>query len=169
MAATYEKSTETGSRFPRRALLTAATAAGLCAAGAIAAPRVVPYVEGRVEQVALGELEGVSIDAAIEAAGITRAAVQVIVIPVATLVADLGGGALGLVLGALNTAHNALAFIRASTATVDQLRDVITSWQAGVNAMPIALNAYTTADITSAETYLRALKKQMQQAQQSQQ
>jgi hypothetical protein len=164
MAATYEKPTETGSRFPRRALLTTATAAGLCAAGAIAAPRAVPYVEGRVEQAALGELEGVSIDAAIEAAEITRAAVQVIVLPVATLVSALGSGALNLVLGALAAAHNALAFIHASTTAVDQLHDVIASWQAGVSAMPIALNTYTTADITSAETYLRALKKQMQQA-----
>jgi hypothetical protein len=31
--------------------------------------------------------------------------------------------------------------------------------QADLSVLPIALNAYATADITSAETYLRALKK----------
>jgi hypothetical protein len=158
-----DKSMSNGSRFPRRALVTTAVAAGLGGAAVVAALRVVPSVEQRVEQAALGELEGVSIDAALDAAELTRAAVEVIVVPVANLVALLGSGALGLVLGTLEVAHNALAIVHASTTEVDQLHIVVASWQAGLTALPIALNAYATADITSAETYLRALKKTVQQ------
>jgi hypothetical protein len=155
----HDKSLSKRSRFPRRALVTTAAAAGLAGAAVVAAPRVIPYVEQRAEQAAIGELEGVSIDAALEAAEITRAAVEVIVVPVANLVALLGSGALGLLLGTLEVAHNALAFVHASTTEVDQLHAGIASWQAGLTALPIALHAYATADITSAETYLRALKK----------
>ena len=158
-----DKSMSKGARFPRRALITAATTAGLAGAAVVAAPRVVPSVEQRVEQAALGDLEGVSIDAALDAAQITRIAVEVIVVPVANLVALLGSGALGLVLGTLEVAHNALAFVRASTTEVDQLHAVVASWKAGLSALPISLNAYATADITSAETSLRALKKKVQQ------
>jgi hypothetical protein len=160
MESTYDTSKGTGSRFPRRALITTVVAAGLGGA-VIAAPRVVPMMEQRVEQAALGELEGVSIDAALEAAEITRAAVQVIVVPVANLVALLGRGALTLVLDMLQGAHNALAFVHISTSVIDQLHAVVASWQAGLTALPIALETYATADIKSAETYLRALKKQV--------
>jgi hypothetical protein len=145
-------------RFPRRVLVTAAAAAGLGAA-TVVAPRVAPYVEQRVEQDALGELEGVSLDAALAAAEITRAAVQVIVVPVANLVALLGHGTLGLILDTLQLAHNALEFVHVSTTVIDQLHAVVAMWQAGLTSLPIALQAYATADITSAETYLRALKK----------
>jgi hypothetical protein len=158
-----DKSMSKGSRFPRRALITAVATAGLAGAAVVAAPRVVPAAEQRMEQAAVGELEGVSIDAALEAAQITRAAVEIIVVPVANLVALLGSGALGLLLGTLQVAHNALAFVQASTTVVDQLHAVIASWQAGITKLPIALNTYATADITSAETYLRALKKMVKQ------
>jgi hypothetical protein len=150
-----------GTRFPRRALITTAAVAGIGGV-VIAAPRVAPIVVQRVGQGAIGELEGVSIDAALEAAQITRAAVQVIVLPVADLVAILGGGALDVLLGSLELAHNALAVVRASTAAVDQLHALIASWKAGLTALPIALNAYSNADISSAEAYLRALKKHVQ-------
>jgi hypothetical protein len=40
---------------------------------------------------------------------------------------------------------------------------VVASWQAGLTALPIALETYATADIKSAETYLRALKKMVKQ------
>jgi hypothetical protein len=162
MDTSYSKPESNGSRFPRRALITTAAVAGIGGV-VVAAPRVAPIVEQHIEQAAIGELEGVSIDAALTAAEITRAAVEVIVVPLARLAADLGGGALGLVLDSLGVAHNALAFIHASTVTVDQLRTVIASWRAGVSGLPIALNAYATADIAGAETYLRALKKTLQQ------
>jgi hypothetical protein len=161
MDSAHDKSTGKGSRFPRRALVTTAIAAGLGGA-VVAVPRVVPAVEQRMEQAAVGELEGISIDAALEAAEITRAAVQVIVLPVANLVALLGSGALDVLLGALQLAHTALGFIHASTEAVDQLHTVVASWKAGLTKLPIVLSAYSSADIGSAEAYLRALKKQVQ-------
>jgi hypothetical protein len=162
MDVSQDKTLHKSSRFPRRALITTAAAAGLGGA-IVAAPRVVPYVEQRAEQAALGELEGISIDAALEAAQITRAAVQIIVLPVARLVATLGSDALSLLLGALEVAHNALEIVRASTETVDQFHAVVASWRTGLMGLPIALSTYATADITSAEIYLRALKKMVRQ------
>ena len=148
--------------------MAAAATAGLCGAGALATPYVVPLVERRVQQAvldaALGELEqleGVSLAAAVQAAVITQAAVTSIVLPVARLVATLRSGALAVLVGALDGAHNALTFLHASTAPIDQLRLVVVAWQADLGTLPIALSAYATADITSAATYLRALKRRM--------
>jgi hypothetical protein len=150
-------------RVARRRLLTAAAATGVCAAaGVLAGPQLVPLAEQAAKDMALGEvkqLEGISLDAAIEAAEITRAAVRVIVLPVARLMAVLGSGALTLLLGTLDIAHNALSLVHASTDGVDQLHGVVASWQAGLNSLPIALTSYVNADITSAEAYLKALRK----------
>jgi hypothetical protein len=52
---------------------------------------------------------------------------------------------------------------QACTTVVDQLHAVVASWQASLTTLPIALNTYATADITSAETYLSALKKMVKQ------
>ena len=109
----------------------------------------------------LRDLEGVSLDAAIRAAEITHAAVQVVVLPVARLASALGSGGLGLVLRSLDIAHAALALAHAPTGPLDNLRAVVASWQQGTAALPIALAAYTSADITSAEVYLKSLKRQM--------
>ena len=105
------------------------------AAAAIAAPHVVPLAEQKLEEVAISDmknLEGVSLDAAIEAAEITQAAVKVIVLPVASLVAFLGSGALGIVVLALQGAHNALSFFHLSTDVVDSMETIVQSWQAGL-------------------------------------
>jgi hypothetical protein len=61
-------------------LLVAATAVGLCGAGAVAAPRRLPLAEQGLQHAALAaaeaegelrQLEGVSLDAAIEASALT--------------------------------------------------------------------------------------------------
>jgi hypothetical protein len=97
----------------------------------VAAPRLLPLAEQGLQHAALDaaegelrQLEGVSLDAAIEASARTRAAVQVIVLPVARLSAALGSGALGLLVGALELAHTGLALVRAPTNTVDQVHAV---------------------------------------------
>ncbi|MGH2516577.1 MAG: hypothetical protein ACRDHP_13055 [Ktedonobacterales bacterium] len=156
-------------RVGRRTFL-AAAGLSVCGAGALAAPHVVPLMEQGLQQAAfnaavgeLDQLEGVSLDAALEAARITAVAVRVIVLPVARLVATLGAGALGMLLGVLNAAHNALAFAHISTTPLDLLSGVLSSWQAGISSLPIALDAYATADITSAEAYLTALQRKVAQ------
>jgi hypothetical protein len=158
-----EHPTGAPSKLGRRALL-AVGALGVCGAGVAVTPAIAQRLQ-QAERAAvlaeLGQLEGVSLDAAIQAAEITRAAVNVIVFPVARLSAALGSGALGLLVGALDAVHNTLAAVHAPTDTVDQLREVIASWQRGVTSLPITLDAYANADILAAETYLKALKHQL--------
>ena len=69
-------------RVGRRAFL-ALAGLGACGAGAIAAPHIAPRAEQGIEQAALNvaagefdQLEGVSLDAALEAAQITAAACE---------------------------------------------------------------------------------------------
>jgi hypothetical protein len=148
-------------KIARRRLLGVAAAAGVCGAGLIAAPQLVPLAEQQVKAAALADLkqlEGVSLDAAIEAAEITRAGVKYIVVPVARLLSILGSGALNLVSAALGAAHNAMSLLHISTTVIDALSTMIQSWQQGLASLPISLDAYANADITSAEAYLKALK-----------
>jgi hypothetical protein len=144
----------------RRALL-AVGALGLCGAAAAATPYVAQRVQDAERAAVLAELsqlEGVPLDAAIQAAEITRAAVQTIVLPVAQFVAFIGGSALNALLAAVDAARAAVAFVHGNTAVLDQFRQVIVSWQTGVADLPIALDSYLTADIQSAEAYLKSLK-----------
>jgi hypothetical protein len=159
----------TAPRMARRAVLAAGTL-GLC--GAVAAA---PYVGQRLQEAEraallaeLAHVEGISLNAAIQAAELTRAAVETIVLPLARFVATVGNGALGLLLAAIDAARAALAVVHAPTTILDQFRAVVASWQAGVTILPIALDAYLTADITSAESYLRALKRMMEREQAAQ-
>ena len=164
MATVVQK--EPTNKVSRRRIITAAATVGVVGAAAIAAPKVVPFAEQKLQDAALSELkslEGIPIDAAIEAAEITQAAVKVIVLPVATLVAFLGSGALGIVILALQGAHNALSFFHLDTSAVDSLETMVQSWQTGLTGLPISLTSYASADISSAEAYLKALKKMMQQ------
>ncbi len=152
-------------RVGRRAFLATAATVAVVGAGAIAAPQVIPAVESKMQDMGraavlneIGSLEGVSLDAAIQAAEITRAAVKILVAPLARFVAAVGAGALGLLLGALDIARRAMSLLRLDTSVLDAFRAVVVSWQGGVSSLPIALDAYATADIDGAEKYLRALK-----------
>lgn len=157
-------------RVGRRAFLATAATVTACGAGAIAAPTLIPALESKAQDMGraalmneLGSLEGVSLDAAIRAAEITRAAVKILVLPLARFVAAVGSGALGLLLAALNLAHNAMALVHLNTAVIDAFHAVVISWRAGVAALPITLDTYATADIDSGEKYLRALKRMAEQ------
>ncbi len=152
-------------RVGRRAFLATAATVTACGAGALAAPKVIPILESKAQEMGrdallneIGNLEGVSLDAAIRAAEITRAAVQILVLPLARFISLMGTGALTLLLGALDLAHKAMSLLRLNTSVLDAFRGVVTSWQGGIASLPIALDAYTTADIDSGEKYLRALK-----------
>ena len=152
-------------RVGRRALFATAATATVCGAGALAAPKLIPMLESKAQDMAraalldeLGNLEGVSLDAAIRAAELTRVAVKIIVLPLARFVALVGAGALSVLLKALDLARNAMALVHLDTSVLDAFRDVVAGWQSDVTSLPIALDAYTTADIESGERYLRALK-----------
>ncbi|HEU5345078.1 MAG TPA: hypothetical protein VFU60_12080 [Ktedonobacterales bacterium] len=111
----------------------------------------------------LAQLEGVPLDAAIQVAELTRLAVLYIVRPVAQLFATIAGDALGGFIAALTSAQQHLASINVHISQLDQLKSLLSQWQQGVQQLPIALTQYATADIDSAENYLKALKKQIQQ------
>lgn len=152
--------------FGRRAFVVGATTGILCGVGAVVAPRALPALEAQAQAMArgavldeLGQLEGVSLDAAIRAAELTRQAVTVIVLPLARFVALIGNGALDLLLKSVDTARAAMSILHISTTLLDAFRDVVVSWRRGVSALPITLDRFLTADIMSAETYLRALKR----------
>jgi hypothetical protein len=145
----------------RRAFLATAATVTACGAGALAAPKLESKAQEMGRDAVLneiGSLEGVSLDAAIRAAEITRAAVKILVLPLARFIALMGTGALSLLLGALDLARRAMSLLHLNTSVLDAFRDVVTSWQGGVASLPIALDTYTTADIDSGERYLRALK-----------
>jgi hypothetical protein len=153
------------SRLGRRAFLATAATVTACGAGALAAPRIIPVLESKAQDMGravlmqeLGSLEGVSLDAAIRAAELTRMAVNVLVLPLARFISAIGSGALGVLLATLDLAHNAMALVHLNTSVLDAFRAVVASWQSGIASLPIALDAYATADIDSAERYLRALK-----------
>jgi hypothetical protein len=111
----------------------------------------------------LAQLEGVPIDAAIEVAQLTRLAVLYIVRPVAQLFATIAGDALGGFVAAISSAQQHLASINVQISQLDQMKSLLTQWQQGVQKLPIELTKYATADIDSAENYLKSLKKQINQ------
>jgi hypothetical protein len=153
----------------RRALL-AVTATGVIGVTALAIPQVRNSLEQ--EATALGRqalahelasLEGITLDDAIKAAEITNAAVRLVVLPLAQLVATIGGDGLAVLLSALTTATNALGSVHITVAGLSGLRDTVASWHDHIASLPIALTSYTTANITHAETYLKTLKNKTQQ------
>ncbi|MGO8946765.1 MAG: hypothetical protein ACLQUY_03680 [Ktedonobacterales bacterium] len=161
--------TATSNRWGRRAAIAAAAAAGACGITALAAPRLVTDVEHGAENLGrqalaheLDALETISLDDAIRAAEITKAAVQVIVVPLARLVALIGGDALGILLASLNAATNVFNTIHVNVAALSALRSTVADWHTNIASLPIALTSYTTANIDNAETYLKALKKSTQ-------
>jgi hypothetical protein len=157
----------------RRALLAATATAGVvgvCGVTALAVPQLRNTLEQDVTALGrqalaheLSSLEGVRLDEAIKAAEITQAAVRLLVLPLAQLVANLGGDGLAVLLASLTTATNVLGSAHITVTGLSGLRDAVASWHEHISSLPIALTSYTTANIANAETYLKALKKQTQQ------
>ena len=153
----------------RRALL-AVAATGVVGVTALA----IPQVRNSLEQDAtalgrqalaheLASLEGITLDEAIKAAEITQAAVRLVVLPLAQLVATIGGDGLAVLLAGLTRATDVLSSVHITVAGLSGLRDTVASWHSHIASLPIALTSYTTANITNAEAYLKTLKKQTQQ------
>jgi hypothetical protein len=152
----------------RRALL-AVAATGVVGVTALAIPQIRTTLEQDASTLGrqaltheLASLEGITLDDAIKAAEITQAAVRFLVLPLAQLVATIGGDGLAVLLAGLTTATNALGSVHITVAGLRGLRDTVASWHEHIASLPIALTSYATANIANAETYLKALKKQTQ-------
>ncbi len=165
-------------RWGRRALL-AAAGVGVCAAGVELAPiavkRAGDFTQAQVSNAfqagvnqgrqalldELAQLEGITLDGAVNVAELTRLAVKVFVIPLAQLNATITGDLLGVLDGALTSARDNLNRINVHIEPLNNLQQVVETWQANVTQLPMRLDAYVTADINGAETYLKALKQKI--------
>ena len=175
----------------RRKLLIGAVAVG---GGAIAAYELAPHLPQALEQAgsniehqlqdafnkglaaggeavrkelinSLDTLEGVSLDAAIGAARLTRIAYDVFVSPLVTLAATIADDFLSALLGALTQARKWLTSINADNATLAALQAVLQSWVNQVQNMPKKLQTITETDLDGAQAYLRALQRKIQEEQ----
>lgn len=167
---TVENKVHTETHVGRRALLGLAAAAGVCGLGAIAAPQIeqeITTLEREALLRELGQLEGISIDAAIAAAELTQAAVKLIILPLARLLAFIGGNALAALISSLDTMLTIASSLHITIPWLSEVRALFVTWRDNVEQLPVTLTAITTADISSAETYLKALKQHIGPAQQA--
>jgi hypothetical protein len=114
---------------------------------------------------ALDNMEGVSLEAAIGAARLTRVAYDVFVSPLVTLAATVADDFLSVTLAALTKARSWLQQINADNATLAALQTVLQSWEKQANTMPKKLQTITETDLDGAQAYLRALQRKIQEEQ----
>jgi len=114
---------------------------------------------------ALDTMEGVSLEAAIGAAKLTRVAYDVFVSPLVTLAATVADDFLSITLAALTKARSWLQQINADNATLAALQTVLKNWVDQVHNMPKKLQTITETDLDGAQAYLRALQRKIQEEQ----
>ena len=114
---------------------------------------------------ALDNLEGVSLDAAIGAAKLTRTAYDVFVSPIITLAATVAGDFLQVISQALQTGRGWLNRINYGSASLDALQTVVDSWVKQAHNLPQHWQAATDTDLDGAQSYLRALQRKIQEEQ----
>jgi hypothetical protein len=114
---------------------------------------------------ALDTMEGVSLEAAIGAARLTRVAYDVFVSPLVTLAATVADDFLSITLAALTKARSWLQQINADNATLAALQSVLQNWVSQVHTMPKKLQTITETDLDGAQAYLRALQRKIQEEQ----
>ncbi len=114
---------------------------------------------------ALDSMEGVSLDAAIAAARLTRVAYDVFVSPLVSLAATVAGDFLTITLRTVQTARSWLARIYQDNDTLAALQTVLQTWVNDVNKMPKQIKTITDTDLDGAQAYLRALQRKIQQEQ----
>ena len=114
---------------------------------------------------ALDTMEGVSLDAAIGAARLTRVAYDVFVSPLVTLAATVADDFLSITLAALTKARSWLQQLNADNATLAALQAVLKNWVDQVHTMPKKLQTITETDLDGAQAYLRALQRKIHEEQ----
>lgn len=114
---------------------------------------------------ALDDLEGFSLEAAIDAANLTRIAYDVFVSPLVTLASEVADDFLTVTLDALINGRKWLAQINEDSPTLAALQNVLESWVKEVSAMPKKVQVITETDLDGARAYLRALQAKIKQEQ----
>lgn len=176
----------------RRALL--GLGIGAIAAGGIAAYELAPRIPGALSQAgtniehelqdafnkgvaagadaarkefitAVDNIEGVSLQAAVDSARLTRLAYDAFVSPIVTLAATITGDFLNITLRALIAGRVWLDRIRQDSDTLAALQTVLQTWVQKVNEVPEQLQSITDADLDGAQSYLRGLQRTLQEEQ----
>jgi hypothetical protein len=107
----------------------------------------------------LKQIEDVSIEAAIGVAGLTRAGVNAIVLPLTKFTSTITADALAALANAVQGAHDALSRFNITLAQLDDFHALLLVWSTNVRQLPTTLDVYANTDITQAERYLTNLKK----------
>lgn len=107
---------------------------------------------------ALQNLEGFTLDGAINAAKLTRVAYDVFVSPVVKVGAVITGDFLGSMLGAVTNARKYLKAAFLDNGTLEAVQTVLQSWVSQVSSIPQQLDAITNTDLDGAQSYLKALE-----------
>lgn len=110
---------------------------------------------------ALDNLEGFSLEGAVNAARLTRVAYDVFVSPIVKFGATLTGDFLNTMLGALKTARGWLAGAYQDNSTLIAIQKVLETWVNQISLMPKQLDAITQTDLDGAQAYLRALQRKI--------
>jgi len=164
----------------RRALLGAA-GVGVCAGAVAFGPSLVQqaglYTEQQLQQEVqrrigaavaaerqhvlneLKQIEDVSIEAAIGVAGLTRAGVNAVVLPLTKFTSTITADALAALANAVQGAHDTLSRFNITLAQLDDFHALLLVWSTNLRQLPVALDVYANTDITQAERYLTNLKK----------
>ncbi len=155
----------------RRALFVTA-GLGVCAAGAVATPIPLKYAEDQaakalqdgitrgIEQgrdtalAALDTVGEISLEAAIGVTEVTKLGIKYVLQPLASFAAFVGGDAIQALITGVDTVNDAL----------DRFSLTLHTWHDNLTNLPISLANYATTDVDSAETYLKALKTQVDAA-----
>ncbi len=111
---------------------------------------------------ALDNVEGVSLQAAIDSARLTRLAYDAFVSPIVTLAATVTGDFLNITLRALIAGRGWLARINQDSDTLAALQTVLQTWVQKVNEVPTQLQSITDTDLDGAQSYLRGLQHTLQ-------
>lgn len=168
-------------KFGRRALI-ATAGVGVCAAGVALTPLAIrdasQFASDQAHQALtngiaqgeqaiindLGQIEGVALDDAIAVAELTRLAVQYVVLPVSKVAAFTGDALLSGLNQALTATQQGLNDVHIHISQISSMQQIVQSWHDNLHQLPIAITAYSTADIISAENYLKALRAKVKAA-----
>ena len=73
----------------------------------------------------------------------------------------VAGDLLGFLASGIDQARNLLGVVHITIGALDVLHSLLTTWQQNVVKLPKKLADYATADIISAEAYLKALQRKI--------
>jgi hypothetical protein len=110
----------------------------------------------------LANLEGVGIDAAEGVADVTHNAVNLFVVPIASLLAGLTEITLDVCVGAVEKAQGFTQLFNIQIQALQTLDRILKTWRKNVAAFPVVVQSLNNTDTAAAKTYLTALKAKLE-------